>query len=186
MVFVGGTAATDAGFRRSSPAPLARRGSSAIPRSDLSAVTVGRRTFLVGGYDGSKIRDGARNDRRREFALLGDLPVPVRYAAVAAVGTDVYVIGGSNGGGAVRHVQALDTKTGAVRVIGELPQGLSDAVAATLEGISTCSEAIGVADRRRRSGVWKPRARPASVWPRWPRCRRRSRRRPSRCSADRA
>ena len=76
---------------------LARRRSAADPRSDLAAATVGARTFLVGGYDGSSIRatalattDGAT------FALLGDLPVPVRYPAVAAVGTDVYVIGGSD------------------------------------------------------------------------------------------
>ena len=136
MVFAGGNSTETAAVQAFEPGPSSRVvGHLPIPRSDLSAVTVGRRTFLVGGYDGSNIRATvlATTDGTK-FALLGDLPVPVRYAAVAAVGTNVYVVGGSNGGGAVREVQALDTKTGTVRVIGKLPQGLSDAVAATLGG----------------------------------------------------
>jgi hypothetical protein len=109
-----------------------------VPRSDLAAATVGGRVFLLGGYDGARVRattiataDGAT------FQLLGDLPTPVRYAAVAPLGRDVYVIGGTTTGtasGAVRAVQALDTGTGAVRTIGDLPFALTDAVAATLHG----------------------------------------------------
>jgi hypothetical protein len=136
MVFGGGNSRETAAVQGFGPGASSRvEGQLPIPRSDLSAVTVGRRTFLIGGYDGSSIRatvistvDG------RKYELLGDLPVPVRYAAVAAIGTDVYVIGGSNGGGAVREVQVLDTKTGVVHIAGQLPQTLSDAVAATLGG----------------------------------------------------
>ncbi len=136
MVFAGGNSSETAMVQAFGPGATSRTvGRLPIPRSDLSAATVGRRTFLVGGYDGSSIRatvistaDGAT------FALHGDLPIPVRYPAAAAVGTSVYVIGGSNGSGAVRDVQVVDTKTGMVRVIGELPQSLSDAVAATVAG----------------------------------------------------
>lgn len=136
MVFAGGNRSETGAVQAFGPGATSRTvGRLPIPRSDLSAVTVGRRTFLVGGYDGSVIRatvisttDGAT------FALLGDLPVPVRYPAAAAIGTSVYVIGGSNGGGGVRTVQVLDTKTGVVRIVGELPQTLSDAVAATVAG----------------------------------------------------
>ena len=136
MVFGGGSTAETAAVQAFGPGASSRTvGQLPIPRSDLGAATVGGRTFLIGGYDGSTIRksviattDGAT------FSVLGDLPVPVRYPAVAAVGTDVYVIGGSNGGVGTRAVQVLDTRTGAVRAIGELPQSLSDAVAATVAG----------------------------------------------------
>jgi hypothetical protein len=99
---------------------------------------VAGRVYLVGGYDGARVRattistaDGTA------FQVLGDLPVPVRYAAVAALGHDVYAVGGTttgSAGGAVTAVQALDTTTGAVRTVGQLPFALTDAVAAALHG----------------------------------------------------
>ena len=136
MVFGGGNSAETAAVQAFGPGATSRTvGRLPIPRSDLSAATVGGRTFLIGGYDGSTVRKSviATTDGVT-FSVLGDTPVPVRYAAVAAVGTDVYVIGGSNGGVGTRAVQVLDTRTGAVRSIGELPQSLSDAVAATVDG----------------------------------------------------
>jgi len=109
-----------------------------VPRSDLAATAVDGRVFLLGGYDGARVRattiattDGAA------FQILGDLPTPVRYAAVAPLGREVFAIGGTttgNAGGAVRAVQALDTVTGAVRPVGYLPFALTDAVAAELGG----------------------------------------------------
>ena len=136
MVFGGGNSAETAAVQTFGPGASSRTvGRLPIPRSDLSAATVGGRTFLIGGYDGATVRKSviATTDGVA-FSVLGDTPVPVRYAAVAAVGTDVYVIGGSNGGVGTRAVQVLDTRTGAVRAIGELPQSLSDAVAATVDG----------------------------------------------------
>lgn len=136
MVFGGGNSAETAAVQAFGPGASSRTvGRLPIPRSDLSAATVGDRTFLIGGYDGATVRKSviATSDGVA-FSVLGDTPVPVRYAAVAAVGTDVYVIGGSNGGVGTRAVQALDTRTGVVRAIGELPQTLSDAVAATVDG----------------------------------------------------
>ncbi len=106
-----------------------------IPRSDLGAVAIGSRAYLVGGYDGSRIRatvlattDGSK------FDLLGDLPVPVRYPAVAAQGNDVLVLGGATSHGDTDAIQQVDTGTGAVRVVGRLAKTLSHAVATTVNG----------------------------------------------------
>ena len=132
-------------------------GTLPIPRSDLATATIGDRTFIVGGYDGAKVRattlattDGSN------FQLLGDLPVPVRYPAVAAVGTEVYVIGGTttgNASGAVRAVQILDTATGTVRRAGDLPMALTDAVAATVHGEIYLFG--GIADGHVSDQVWR-------------------------------
>jgi hypothetical protein len=135
MTFGGGASTESSAVQALSGSSARVVGHLPIPRSDLAAVTVGTRTFLVGGYDGATIRatvlattDGAN------FARLGDLPTPVRYPAAAALGNEVLVIGGSNGAGAVRDVQAVDVSTGATRLVGQLPATLSDAVAATVHG----------------------------------------------------
>ena len=136
MVFGGGSASESAAVQALGlGGPTRVIGQLPIPRSDLGAVTVANRAYLVGGYDGARIRatalataDGVTFDR------LGDLPVPVRYPAVAALGSDVYVIGGSTNAGAVRAVQVLDTRSGVVRLAGQLPESLTDAVAATVRG----------------------------------------------------
>ncbi|MGZ6887803.1 MAG: hypothetical protein ACXVJA_16445, partial [Acidimicrobiia bacterium] len=81
---------------------------------------------------------------------------PVRYPAVAALGTTVLVVGGTttgNASGAVRTVQALDTTTGAVRTVGDLPVSLTDAVAATIRG--HVYVVGGVADGHPSSQVWR-------------------------------
>ncbi len=136
LVFGGGNASESSAVQRFGPGPVATVvGRLPIPRSDLGAVTVGTRTYLIGGYDGSSIRattlattDGVT------FTLLGDLPVPVRYPAVAAVGTSVVILGGITAAGATTAVQVLDTQTGTVRVVGQLPETLSDASATTVRG----------------------------------------------------
>lgn len=139
MVFGGGNASETAGVQAvNANGTVGVIGKLPIPRSDLATATIGNRTFILGGYDGARVRattlataDGVT------FQILGDLPVPVRYAAVAALGTKVYAIGGTttgNASGAVRAVQALDTATGTVTQVGTLPQPLTDAVAATVGG----------------------------------------------------
>jgi len=107
------------------------------PRADLAAATVDGRTIIVGGYDGTgfdaavlETTDGA------DFTPLADLPQPVRYPAVAALGHVVYVIGGElpGGGGDATDIQAIDPDTGSVRVVGQLGAGLSHAAAALIAG----------------------------------------------------
>ncbi len=137
-IFGGGNATESAAVQAFSGNAATTVGSLPIPRSDLAAATIGDRTFLVGGYDGSSVRattistvDGTA------FRVLGDLPTPVRYPAVAALDGQVYAIGGTTTGtasGAVRAVQALDPATGTVRAVGTLPFAVTDAVAATIGG----------------------------------------------------
>ena len=139
MVFGGGNSTETAGVQVvGADAKVSTVGKLPIPRSDLATATIGGRTFILGGYDGSKVRATtiATNDGVK-FQILGDLPTPVRYPAVAAIGTKVYAIGGTttgNAAGAVRAVQVLDTTTGTVSAIGEIPAPLTDAVAATVRG----------------------------------------------------
>ncbi len=137
MVFGGGNSTETAAVQAFAPDGSSRVvGRLPIPRSDLAAATIGAQTFLVGGYDGSSIRAlRARDDGRRDASRCS---ATCRYRcgipAVAALGSDVYVIGGSTASGAVRTVQVLDSTTGITRTLGDLPQSLSDAVAATVGG----------------------------------------------------
>lgn len=136
LVFGGGNANETADVQSFVPGSGSRiAGQLPIRRADLASATIGGRTFLIGGYDGARIRGTviATTDGMK-FDILGDLPIPVRYPAVAALGSDIYIVGGSNNAGGVRTVQVLDTKTGAVRIAGELPQTLTDAVAAAVGG----------------------------------------------------
>ena len=139
MVFGGGNGSETAGVQAvGTNGTVTTIGKLPIPRSDLATATVGGRTFILGGYDGSSVRATtiATTDGTT-FQILGNLPTPVRYPAVAAVGSKIYAIGGTttgNASGAVRAVQMLDTTTGAVSTIGALPQPLTDAVAATVKG----------------------------------------------------
>ncbi len=139
MVFGGGNSTETAGVQAvNSDGTVVLAGSLPIPRSDLATATVGTRTFIVGGYDGSRVRaTTVATSDGSHFDVLGDLPVPVRYPAVAALGSLVYAVGGTTNGnssGAVTAVQVLDTATGTVRKIGDIPQPLTDAVAATVRG----------------------------------------------------
>ncbi len=105
------------------------------PRSDLSAVTIGTRTFIVGGYTGTAPSPAvlATTDGRT-FTTVANLPDPVRYAGVAAVGSDIWVFGGIRGTVPVRTIQRIDTRTGRATVVGALPTALSDAAAVTVRG----------------------------------------------------
>ena len=144
LVFGGGNQTTVATVQAF---PLAASGSTGHgtvigqlpqPRSDAAAVTVGRTAYIIGGYDGTRAdpqilatTDGAH------FRSMGALPVPVRYPAVAALGSAVYVFGGTrigSGGAAVNTIQRLDTRSGQVKVVGHLPQPLSAASTAVLGG----------------------------------------------------
>ena len=105
------------------------------PRSDLAAATVSGQTYILGGYDGSRMTpevlattDGVT------FRQVGSLPEPVRYPAVAAVDGTVYAFGGETGSGDSTAVQAVDTRSGAVRTVGRLPAPLSHAAAVALGG----------------------------------------------------
>ncbi|HEX4864051.1 MAG TPA: kelch repeat-containing protein, partial [Acidimicrobiales bacterium] len=93
---------TGATTTSTSPSPLSGTTSGSLPRprSDHSAVTVGSTTYIVGGYDGTgpdsqiwATTDGVH------FSAAGNLPVPVRYAAVTVAAGKIYAFGGEAVGG---------------------------------------------------------------------------------------
>src|SRR5690348_4674000 len=103
------------------------------PRSDLSSVTLGGTAYLVGGYDGASY-DAAvlATGNGRSFRTVARLPVPVRYAAVAGTGRDIYVFGGQTASGPSRVIQRVDLGTGQATVVGHLPVPVTGATAFTL------------------------------------------------------
>ena len=105
------------------------------PRADLAAVTIGSSVYLVGGYDGTNptltvlaTADGV------QFRSVAQLPVGVRYPAVAALGDKVFVFGGELNGRQSSSVQEIDVRAGSARVIGELPSPRTEASAVQLGG----------------------------------------------------
>ena len=124
------------------------------PRADLGAVTVNGRVVVVGGGTPSAPdpRVLATSDGVH-FATVATLRVAVRYPAVAALGGVVFVIGGTDPSGDVTDIQAIDVATGAVRIIGRLPGGLTDAVALVLDG--RLIVAGGRAGGRVQDAVWE-------------------------------
>jgi hypothetical protein len=109
------------------------------PRSDLCAAPWRGGAVLAGGYDGTRptltvLEIGSAGSVRD----VGRLVRGVRYAACALDGSTLYLAGGlALDGGAwepTRLVQAVDLRTGRVRVAGELPEPVSGASAALLDG----------------------------------------------------
>ena len=104
-------------------------------RSDLSAVTLAGRAYLVGGYNGASYDSAvlATGDGRR-FRVAARLPVPVRYPAVAALGSRIWVFGGQTRSGVTSVIQRVDPATGNATVAGQLPVPLAHAAGFTLGG----------------------------------------------------
>ena len=103
-------------------------------RSDLSAVTVGNRAYVLGGYDGTKPIDSvlATSDGS-SFQQVARLPVPARYLAVAALGGRIFAFGGETASGTASDaIREVDPATGAARIVGHLPSGVSHAAAVAL------------------------------------------------------
>jgi N-acetylneuraminic acid mutarotase len=144
LVFGGGTeTSTDqvqalpATASPSSPATATVVGHLPAVRSDLSAVTVGARAYVLGGYDGSTPDPAvlATSDGK-SFAHVADLRVPARYMAVAAIGGRIFAFGGETASGAPTDaIQEVDPGTGTARQIGHLPHALSHAAAVALGGV---------------------------------------------------
>ena len=95
VVFGGGTPTTVGSVEGFGAGRSARLGSLPSPRSDASAVTVGKTRYIVGGYTGSE-PDAAvlATTDGRSYRSVASLQVPVRYPAVAAVAGKLYVFGG--------------------------------------------------------------------------------------------
>jgi hypothetical protein len=148
MVFGGGSTATVAAVQafslrgrsgRSGGSPAINIGSMPMPRSDGVAVTIGSTAYFVGGYDGAH-PDAAvlATANGRTFTTVAALRVPVRYPAVAALGGQIYVLGGQavtgpHAGAPVDVIQSIDPARHTSAVIGHLPEPLAGAMAMTLD-----------------------------------------------------
>ena len=90
---------------------------------------------MVGGYDGTTLDPRVLGTTDgRHFRVAARLPVPVRYAATAAVGGLIWVFGGETATGATDVIQRVDPAVGAVAVIGRLPAPVRGAAALALGG----------------------------------------------------
>ncbi|MGH2937014.1 MAG: Kelch repeat-containing protein [Solirubrobacterales bacterium] len=137
LVFGGGSATTTAEVQRLVPGGTGEAvGRLPVPRSDLSAVTVGSATYVLAGYDGEgTVGDILRTRDGSKLETVAKLPDAVRYAAVAALGPIIYAIGGEETDGAdSTAIQAFDTRSGRASAIGHLAAPLAHASAVVLGG----------------------------------------------------
>jgi hypothetical protein len=105
------------------------------PRADLAAVVAGSAAFLAGGYDGvSASRDVLATNDGLAYRVIAQLPEGVRYPAVAALGSAIYVFGGEWAGVPSASIQMIDTRTGHASIVGHLPAPRTQAAAFTLDG----------------------------------------------------
>ena len=135
-LFGGGTAAsvpTVQAFAAGTDAAIV--GQLPAARSDASGVIAGSVAYVIGGYDGTSwdprvlaTRDG------HHFRVAARLPVPVRYAAVAAGAGEIFVFGGQAPSGATSAIQRISPATGQTTVVGHLPAPLQGAAAMVLDG----------------------------------------------------
>jgi N-acetylneuraminic acid mutarotase len=136
-VFGGGAAQSSASVQRFDLGARTGKVVAQLPRalSDISAAQTPVGVFLVGGYDGRvPRREIYRTTDGTHFTLVARLPLGLRYPAVAALGTSVVIAGGTSPGGASDRVFVLDTGTGHVRQLGQLPAPVAHAQAFTLGG----------------------------------------------------
>ena len=133
----GGTSASVATVQLLRPAGMATvAGMLPEPRSDLVAAVSGGVGYVLGGYTGAyMLADVLQTRDGRTFHTVATLPVPVRYAAVAASRSELWLFGGITGAGATTDVvQRVDLATGTAKVVGHLPEALSHAAGFVMGG----------------------------------------------------
>ena len=135
----GGNSREVADVQHVTPSGAAIVGKLPLPTSDAVAASTDRGLVLVGGYDGTRTLDQILLvTSPGQIRRIGTLPTPVRYPAVAVIGTGatqrVLVIGGESGGVATSVVQEVDPTTGVARTVGHLPAARTQASALRLGG----------------------------------------------------
>ena len=103
------------------------------PASDVAVTESGGSAYIVGGFDGSNWLDWILAWRPGSAPrIVARLPVGLRYAAVAAAGRDLLIIGGSTPSGASNAIFRFDPTSGAVNEIGRLRSPVTHAGAAAV------------------------------------------------------
>jgi hypothetical protein len=127
---------TDAVVRIDPRTGAARRaGTLGEPLSDLGAVTLGNRMYLVGGYTGSRFATAVLRFRPGSApVVVARLSAGLRYAGVAAFGDRIYVAGGVTPSGESDAVLAVDPLRHSVRTVAHLPAPVAHAPLAPLNG----------------------------------------------------
>ena len=123
-------------IQRVAPGPAIDGRTPARAELDQSAAALAGTAYVVGGFTGTRWLDTIVAWKPGSAArVVGRLPTPLRYAAVAAVDGVVVVAGGSTPAGtASTAVLAFDPASGRVRRIGTLPAPTTHATAAALDG----------------------------------------------------
>jgi N-acetylneuraminic acid mutarotase len=137
LVFGGGAASTFDTVQALNPGGKAQvLGKLPTPASDLTALEIQSSDYVIGGYDGqTTVGSVVKTSDGRRFDHVADLPAAVRYPAVAAIGSTIYVFGGELAGGRdTAEIQAVDTASGRTSVVGRLPDTLAHASAVDIGG----------------------------------------------------
>ncbi len=132
FVFGGGESISYSGVEELPPGrPAALIGSLPTARSDLAATTIGRRAYLLGGYDGATLAsDVLTTGDGRGFRTIARLRDPVRYPAAAAAGGRLFAFGGElASGSATDAIQEVNPKTGLTKFVASLPAPTDHAAA---------------------------------------------------------
>ncbi|HEY7961491.1 MAG TPA: hypothetical protein VID29_06165 [Solirubrobacteraceae bacterium] len=105
------------------------------PRSDLTSTTIGETVYIIGGYTGQgPLRTILAWRPGAAARVVGTLPRPLRYAAVARQGAQIVIAGGTSGVEASAEVYRFDPASGRVASFARLPAPLTHAAAVTLHG----------------------------------------------------
>jgi outer membrane protein assembly factor BamB len=108
--------------------------------SDVTAATIetgpAAGVYLVGGWDGSTAeRTIWRTTDGRRFVAAGRLPVGLRYASAAAVGSTIVIAGGDVNDRPTPSVYAFDAATGRTSSLHDLPSAVGHAAAFATGGL---------------------------------------------------
>jgi hypothetical protein len=140
LVAGGGSATIMRGVQQLGTGLSPARVVGALPtaRADVSGAVGGGVGYIVGGYNGTSMQATVLSTKDgRQFHPVADLPVPVRYAAVAVTPGALWVMGGRTtvaGTQVTDAVQRIDLRTRQASIVSHLPYPLSDAAAVVLDG----------------------------------------------------
>jgi hypothetical protein len=130
LLFGGGEATSVPTVVRTDPAGGGTRALHPLdePLSDLGAVVLRGRTYLVGGYTGSRYASAVlRVGKEDRTTTVARLPAGTRYAGVAALGDAIYAAGGVTEGGTSPAVYRVDVRSGRVSRVATLPRPVAHA-----------------------------------------------------------
>lgn len=136
LIFGGGQTEGSTRVLRARPGPPALVGQLPQALSDLDAVTVGDRAFVVGGWNGSLPSPAVYSATADgHVSLAGRLPVGLRYPAATALNGQVLVAGGEGpGGSSTSTILSWDPTTGQTTRPAQLAAPVSHAAGVTLGG----------------------------------------------------